>query len=151
MLSPFDPFTHMHENRLSQFTELFAALSDKTRLRMLGLMAGGEVSVGYLSDATGESQPKVSRHLAYLRDCGIVKTRRDGKWIYYAINEPNDHGMANVLAAAVNAFVPTTSSILPRSASLDIDHHSTQHEEPNVYAETDMSRERAAELDIFLL
>jgi DNA-binding transcriptional ArsR family regulator len=151
MFSPFDPFNHMHENRLSQFTELFAALSDKTRLRMLGLMANGEVSVGYLSDATGESQPKVSRHLAYLRDCGIVKTRRDGKWIYYAINEPDDHGMANVLAAAINAFGSAANSIRPGQVSPGIDHNADQSGNDVAYAEADMGRERPADLDVFLL
>jgi DNA-binding transcriptional ArsR family regulator len=151
MFPPFDLLTHMHEHRLSQFTELFAALSDKTRLRMLGLMADGEVSVGYLSEATGESQPKVSRHLAYLRDCGIVITRREGKWIYYAINEPDDNGMANVLAAAINAFGLKTRPIRPEPASMVIDHHVVQRGNADVYVEADISSERPAELDVFLL
>ena len=141
----------MQENRLSQFTELFAALSDKTRLRMLGLMADGEVSVGYLSDATGESQPKVSRHLAYLRDCGIVKTRRDGKWIYYAINRPDDHGLANVLSAAVSAFGPNVDSTGPKAAAPNIDRNAAQPVSSNTYEEANMNRSRTAELDVFLL
>ena len=141
----------MQENRLSQFTELFAALSDPTRLRLLGLMAGGEVSVGYLSDATGESQPKVSRHLAYLRDCGIVKTRRDGKWIYYAINELDDHGLANVLSAAIDAFGPNAVSTSPKAAAPDIDHRVVQAGNGNTYEQANMNRFQPAELDVFLL
>ncbi len=85
--------------QLASLERLFLALSDKTRLRLLGLMANGEVSVGFLSEQTGESQPKVSRHLAYLRNAGIVATRRDGKWIYYSISPPDDPPSANVLAS----------------------------------------------------
>ena len=141
----------MQEHRLLQFTELFAALSDKTRLRMLGLMADGEVSVGYLSDATGESQPKVSRHLAYLRDCGIVKTRRDGKWIYYAINRPYDDGLANVLSAAVNAFSPDAGTASPKPTGPDSRQHTSQLGNDDTYEEANMNRGQPAELDIFLL
>ncbi len=80
---------------------LFLALADKTRLRLLGLMAHGEVSVGYLAGEIGESQPKVSRHLAYLRNAGIVSTRRDGKWIFYCIVPPPNLAAANVLTALI--------------------------------------------------
>lgn len=65
---------------------LFLALSDPTRLKLLRLMADGERSVGYLAEKLGESQPKVSRHLAFLRDHDVVSTRRDGKHIYYHVN-----------------------------------------------------------------
>ena len=65
---------------------LFLALSDPTRLRLLRLMADEERSVGYLAERLGESQPKISRHLAFLRDHDVVSTRRDGKHIYYHIN-----------------------------------------------------------------
>lgn len=71
---------------LSGFEKLFQALSDRTRLRLLSLMADGPVSVGYLSDQLGESQPKTSRHLAYLRNAGLVSTSREGKWVYYGID-----------------------------------------------------------------
>ena len=54
---------NMQENTLNELGNLFLALSDKTRLRLLSLMANGEVSVGYLADQLGESQPKISRHL----------------------------------------------------------------------------------------
>ncbi len=76
----------------------FMALADKTRLRLLNLMRENEVSVGFLVDILGESQPKVSRHLAYLRTAGIVEARRDGKWIYYKITTPSDDFAARVLS-----------------------------------------------------
>ena len=71
-----------------EIEHFFLALSDKTRIRLVGLMSDGEVSVNHLCDATGESQPKVSRHLAYLRTMGLVNTRREGKQIYYRLCEP---------------------------------------------------------------
>jgi len=66
---------------------LFAALSDPTRLRSLMLIQSeGEVCVCELTHSLGESQPKISRHLALLRDAGIVTARRDGTWMHYSLN-----------------------------------------------------------------
>src|SRR5690242_18814490 len=64
---------------------LFKALGDQTRLRLLNLMSAGEVCVCFFVEVLGEAQPKISRHLAYLRDAGIVEARRDGKWAHYRI------------------------------------------------------------------
>ena len=58
---------------------LFEALADRTRLRLLHLMTAGEICVCYFVEVLGESQPKISRHLAYLRRAGVVAARRDGK------------------------------------------------------------------------
>ena len=80
----------MHKSNLIDLENLFLALSDKTRLRLLALMADGEVPVGFLADSLGESQPKTSRHLAYLRNAGLVSSRRDGKRIYYNIDRPTN-------------------------------------------------------------
>ncbi len=87
----------MNDTVFAELEKLFLALSDQTRLRLLSLMSGGEVSVGYLADTLGESQPKISRHLAYLRGTGLVSTRRDGKWIYYGIDESLDRDVRRVL------------------------------------------------------
>jgi ArsR family transcriptional regulator len=84
--------------------ELFAALADATRLRLLNLMAGREVCVCYLVEILGQSQPKISRHLAYLRNAGIVHARREGKWMHYSISEPLDAVAASILAAALAAL-----------------------------------------------
>lgn len=70
---------------LAAFESLFLGLADKTRLRLLGLMAEKPVPVADLVAETGENQPKISRHLAYLRNAGLVDTTRDGKWIYYGV------------------------------------------------------------------
>ena len=78
------------------------ALADKTRLRLLSLMREGEVCVNSFTELLGDSQPKISRHLAYLRRAGIVQTRRDGKWMYYSIRWPDDDGGRGVLVAALS-------------------------------------------------
>lgn len=73
------------------------ALADKTRLRLLNLMRDGEVCVCFFTEVLGESQPKISRHLAYLRNSELVRSRRDGKWMHYSIVEPADEGGKRVL------------------------------------------------------
>jgi ArsR family transcriptional regulator len=76
---------------------LFAALSDRTRLRLLNLMDGREVCVCYFVEILGQSQPKISRHLAYLRRAGVVAARREGKWMHYKIVVPSNAGAARIL------------------------------------------------------
>lgn len=85
------------ENVLNEMENLFLALGDKTRLRLLNLMREDEVCVCFFTEVLGESQPKVSRHLSYLRNAGIVSARRDGKWIHYRIEEPKDSFTAQIL------------------------------------------------------
>jgi ArsR family transcriptional regulator, arsenate/arsenite/antimonite-responsive transcriptional repressor len=80
---------------------LFAALADRTRLRLLNLMNGKEVCVCYFVEILGQSQPKISRHLAYLRRAGIVAARREGKWMHYKIVVPKHVGAARILSEAL--------------------------------------------------
>jgi ArsR family transcriptional regulator len=82
---------------------LFEALADRTRLRLLHLMTAGEICVCYLVEVLGESQTKISRHLAYLRRAGVVAARRDGKWMHYRIVRPTDAQQARVLDCALDA------------------------------------------------
>ena len=79
----------------------YMALADKTRLRLLNLMHDEEVCVCFFTEILGESQPKVSRHLAYLRNAGLVEARRDGKWMHYSIVEPDDEAGRRVLDVAL--------------------------------------------------
>ena len=65
--------------------QLFKAFSDSTRLRLLNLLAQREHCVCEFQSILRVAQPKISRHLAYLRRSGLVKTRRNGKWIYYSL------------------------------------------------------------------
>lgn len=82
---------------IDRMTTLFSALSDPTRLRLLNLMQEGEVCVCFFTEILGEPQPKVSRHLAYLRRAGIVTARRDGKWMHYGIAQPTDEAVSRIL------------------------------------------------------
>ncbi|HYN85283.1 MAG TPA: metalloregulator ArsR/SmtB family transcription factor [Pyrinomonadaceae bacterium] len=75
---------------------LFKALADRTRLRLLNLMGGGEICVCFLVEVLKTNQPKISRHLAYLRRAGVVEARREGKWIHYRVAEPSDAHAARV-------------------------------------------------------
>ncbi|MGA7157783.1 MAG: metalloregulator ArsR/SmtB family transcription factor [Acidobacteriaceae bacterium] len=75
----------------------FQALGDNTRLRLLNLMGDQEICVCFLVEILGQGQPKISRHLAYLRRAGIVEARRDGKWMHYRIVVPPNIGAAQVL------------------------------------------------------
>jgi ArsR family transcriptional regulator len=75
---------------------LFKALADRTRLRLLNLMSADEICVCFFVEALKTNQPKISRHLAYLRRAGIVAARRDGKWIHYRVIEPPNPHAADV-------------------------------------------------------
>lgn len=75
---------------------LFKALADKTRLRLLSLMGEDEVCVCFFVEVLKINQPKISRHLAYLRRAGVVSARRDGKWIHYRVAEPPDPQAASI-------------------------------------------------------
>jgi len=69
-------------------TELFRLLGDETRLRAVVLLnRRGELCVCELTETLGVSQPKMSRHLATLRDSGLVETRRSGQWIHYQLRQ----------------------------------------------------------------
>jgi ArsR family transcriptional regulator len=76
---------------------LFRALADPTRLRLLNLIADHEICVCYFVEILRISQPKVSRHLAYLRHAGIVASRREGKWMHYRLVAPKDEAAASIL------------------------------------------------------
>ena len=92
------------DRRLTELEHVFKALADPTRLRILGLLTGGEVCVCEINETLGVPQPKVSRHLAYLRRVGLVEARRDGLWMHYRIAEPADPTVKTVLNAAVHTL-----------------------------------------------
>jgi len=73
------------------------ALADRTRLRLLNLMRSDEVCVCFFVEVLKTSQPKISRHLAYLRRAGVVGARRQGPWMHYRIVEPPDEDAARML------------------------------------------------------
>ena len=75
----------------------FRALADPTRLRIINLIGDQEVCVCFFVEILNTNQPKISRHLAYLRRAGIVAARREGIWMHYRISIPGDENAAKVL------------------------------------------------------
>jgi ArsR family transcriptional regulator, arsenate/arsenite/antimonite-responsive transcriptional repressor len=84
--------------------KFFQALGDATRLRLLNLMGEQEVCVCYFVEILGSPQPKISRHLAYLRNAGIVSARREGKWMHYRIVMPPHVGASQVLRQTLDSL-----------------------------------------------
>jgi ArsR family transcriptional regulator len=83
---------------------LFRALGDPTRLRLLNLIADREICVCYFTEVIGAPQPKISRHLAYLRRTGIVAARREGKWMHYSLATPSSPHAALILKTVLDAM-----------------------------------------------
>jgi ArsR family transcriptional regulator, arsenate/arsenite/antimonite-responsive transcriptional repressor len=94
------------KNSAEAMEQLFQALGDRTRLRLLNLMAEGEVCVCFFVEVLEEPQPKISRHLAYLRGAGLVTARRDAKWMHYSITPPENP----TAKAAFDAVLATLTS-----------------------------------------
>jgi len=95
---------------IDQLEAVFRALADKTRLRILALLGNNEVCVCHIHDTLALSQPTASRHLAYLRKCGLVDVRRDGVWMHYRVSASLDPLIRKVVNAAIEVLleVPTT-------------------------------------------
>jgi len=84
---------------------LFRALADRTRLRLLNLIGETEVCVCYFVEILQTNQPKISRHLAYLRKAQVVGARREGKWMHYRIVEPPNEHAARIFKEVRAALV----------------------------------------------
>ena len=93
----------MPADQLNHLETLFKALGDRTRLRILALLAAGEVCVCNIHESLNLPQPTVSRHLAYLRKSGLVDTRRDGVWMHYRLSPPAERLAASIVDAALHA------------------------------------------------
>jgi len=76
----------------------FAALADRTRLRLINLIGDEEVCVCFLVEVIGPNQPKISRHLAYLKRAGLVSIRKDWKWSHYRLVTPTNLYAAKVFS-----------------------------------------------------
>jgi len=90
--------------RIDSLETIFKALADRTRLRILGLLLDGEVCVCHIHESLSLPQPKISRHLAYLRRAGLVDTRKDGLWVHYRLARMDDPVMQALVDAAGHAI-----------------------------------------------
>lgn len=93
---------------------LLKALADDTRLRMVALLAHGELCVCHIASALDLNQPNASQHLTVLRNAGVVDSRRKGSWIYYRLSEEQDPVRARILRAVVDAFADLAASARDR-------------------------------------
>ena len=84
--------------------DVFAALADETRRRILGLLASGEICVCNIHAALDVPQSTASRHLAHLRKAGLVATRREGLWVHYRLADLDDSAVAGVLRSTLAAL-----------------------------------------------
>lgn len=91
------------------------AMSDETRVRIVNLLLHtGELCVCDLEQTLNFSQPKISRHLAYLRDSDLVQDRKDGQWVYYALKDQ----LSPEISASLTAFKETVRFNEPLKADL---------------------------------
>ena len=90
--------------------QFFKCLSDDTRLRCVTLLQKeGKLCVCELTTALDLSQPKISRHLAYLRQCGLLQDSREGQWVFYQINSKLPNWTSSLLLNALLAVELTDS------------------------------------------
>ena len=105
-------------NKEYRIAFLFKALADQTRLRLINLIGDDEVCVCFFVEVLKINQPKISRHLAYLRRAGVVSARREGKWIHYRLVEPPDPHAANIFRE-VRAALPNDAAMKNDRARLE--------------------------------
>lgn len=103
--TPVAPKPQAKADPIVDLERLFQALSDATRLRILGLLLTGEVCVCDIHESLKLPQPKVSRHLAYLRKAGLVETRRNGLWVNYRLASAPDPVLGVVREAVTHALM----------------------------------------------
>ena len=103
--------------RTTPVDRMFRAFSDRTRLRILNLLGGGELCVCDLVRVLGVPQPKVSRHLAYLRKAGLVTARKDKNWSYYTL-APASTGFHKRLLACLGCCFHDVPELAEDSARL---------------------------------
>ncbi|MES3676917.1 metalloregulator ArsR/SmtB family transcription factor [Halomonas elongata] len=98
---------------------VFKCLADETRLMLMLLIQGeGELCVCELTHALELSQPKVSRHLAQLRQCGLLADRREGQWVYYGISPDLPGWAADILAAGARGTEERLAALQARLAHM---------------------------------
>jgi ArsR family transcriptional regulator, lead/cadmium/zinc/bismuth-responsive transcriptional repressor len=87
IMSKSDPSPVLNEHTAAHVAELFRSFSDTSRVRILSVLTEREVNVGSLASLVGISESAISHHLRSLRQMGLVQTRRDGKEIYYRVDD----------------------------------------------------------------
>jgi ArsR family transcriptional regulator len=95
----------------SELADVYRALADETRLRILALLRDGEVCVCHLQGSLRLPQPTISRHLAYLKKSGLVAARRDGVWMHYRLVAQPSPVVNQVVDSALHALTHAESTV----------------------------------------
>lgn len=147
----------MKNQPVAEMEKFFLALADKTRLRLLNLMREGEVNVNSFVEILKESQPKISRHLAFLKNAGIVELRREGKWIHYKLAEPPNDFAALVLRDALlwlDSHDETRGEKEKLAQARGLKPQANTQKETlreDEFVEANIRKEKRRELDVYLL
>lgn len=102
------PTPHLRD--LEALTDVYAALADSTRLRILSLLGEEEICVCHIHASLDVPQPTASRHLAYLRKTGLVEARREGIWMHYRLAPIENPVVEAVMKAALHALTHSTTA-----------------------------------------
>lgn len=146
-----------NEKNLSEMENLYMALSDQTRLRLLNLMREDEICVCFFTEALNESQPKISRHLAYLRKAELVETRREGKWMHYRIKFPENSFAREILYDTLEwlktqkEMQKEYENLVDACCSLNVPTTIAKAPKPEAIVESNMEAAEKEELETFLL
>ena len=106
------------EKELEALDQVFKALADPTRIRILGLLTAGEICVCHIHESLRLPQPLVSRHLAYLRRVGLVETRKEGLWVHYRM-APRRDDVTGTLLDAVSHLIGHLATVAKDAARLE--------------------------------
>ncbi len=91
-----------------ELVRIYECLCDRTRLRLLALLGGGPLCVCHLQEVLGEPQVKVSKHLAYLKERGLVEASREGNWMVYSLPANPSRALAANLACLQDCLAGET-------------------------------------------
>lgn len=143
--------------RMVSMQTFFIALADRTRRRILNLIREREICVCFFTEVLDISQPKISRHLAYLRNAELVTARRDGKWMYYRIVQPEDIYARKILQetlvwlASQERMQKDYEKLTRVFASPNAPVTIIRAPRSNTLPETNVSFERQEEMETYLL
>lgn len=85
-LNPVSPQT-LTEKEATQVAEFFSALGDASRVRIIAALTAGEMHVGALAEIVGISESAISHHMRHLRQMRLVRTRKEGRYVFYALDD----------------------------------------------------------------
>src|SRR5918997_4115265 len=101
--------TEPNSSTLDGTLGILRAAAEETRIRILALLAEGELSVSDLTDILGQSQPRISRHLKQLVDAGLIERHREGAWAFFRLAEQGPG--ARILRPVIGALDPSDQRV----------------------------------------